>query len=181
MWLLHLAGFLICLPLFLITQGQAFKRRFHEHRFASFLLGLLAAVSFLFLAVEIWKTYKSYWAAPPPQASGPPVDEHFERAVELAKSGRNADAIRAFGAVIQAEPQNVEAYVRRGRAYEALGLDDRAIRDFEIALNISPGLSEVEAEKQRIIARRESEALAPLWEDIAARESADAVAGNSVD
>lgn len=178
-WLLHLAGLLICLPLFVVTQGQAFKKRFHEHKLASFLIGLMAVISFVFLAVEIGKAYNTYWAvAPAPKPSGPPVEQLLARAVELASSGRNADAIRVFSAVIEAEPGNVEAYVRRGRAYAALGLDDRALADFEFALGVTPGASEVDAERQRIIARREAEALAPLWNDIAARAAVDDPSAN---
>lgn len=173
-WLFHVAGLLICLPLFVVTQGQAFKKRFQEHKLANFLIGLMAVVSFVFLAVEIGKALKTYWAvASASERPGPTVEQLFERGVELANSGRNADAIRVFSAVIEAEPGKVKAYVKRGRAYAALGLDDRALADFDSALGMTPGLSEVAAEQQSLIARREAEALAPLWNDIAARAATD--------
>jgi hypothetical protein len=170
MWLIELAVVAISLPLFVFTGGQAFKKRFKEHKLAHFLLGVVAIVSSYFLTVELWRAYQSYWAVQPPaKASGPSAQEQFTRAVELANRGQNADAIRIFTALIEAGDGNIEAYARRGRAYAALGLDDQAIQDFDSVISMSPGSSEIGAERRRLVERRQAETLAPLWNDIDSR------------
>ena len=80
--------------------------------------------------------------------------EHFERALELEpqsfaahflsgvcayRQGRGAEALSAFSFCIGQEPK-AECYYYRGLTAAALGQNDQAVRDFDLALEKQPAL-----------------------------------------
>ncbi len=62
----------------------------------------------------------------------------MDRAVRLLEDGHLDQAYNAFGAVIQGNPRNVEAYARRGFIQLALGNVTRGIADINRALELDP-------------------------------------------
>src|SRR3989338_672711 len=62
----------------------------------------------------------------------------IEKGVEFGKRGMYGEAIDEFTRIINAEPNNANAYVNRGLAYRMKGEIDQAISDYDKAIEISP-------------------------------------------
>ena len=58
----------------------------------------------------------------------------LQRATELAKQGKTAEAIPIFDMIIEEEPGNRAAYLNRGSAHGQSGNTDLALKDFQSAL-----------------------------------------------
>ena len=78
-------------------------------------------------------------APPPPPRVGPGKAELralLDQAHEAAKSGENERAVDLFSDVLDADPDNVEAHIGRGRLYLDLADYARAMSDFTVAEDI---------------------------------------------
>jgi len=64
--------------------------------------------------------------------------EWFEKGYELAMSGNNSDAVKAFSKAIKLNPQYVHAYIERGFAYDMLGNHRQAFKDYNKAVEVNP-------------------------------------------
>ncbi|MEV0973427.1 tetratricopeptide repeat protein [Microtetraspora glauca] len=64
------------------------------------------------------------------------------RAQLLARSGRNADALRDFDRAIAIDPGFPDHYLDRGNLLLAMGRPDDALADYETAIRVSPPLPE---------------------------------------
>lgn len=62
----------------------------------------------------------------------------IEKGVEFGKRGMHDEAIVEFTRIINAEPNNANAYVNRGLAYRMKGEIDQAISNYDQAIEISP-------------------------------------------
>ncbi|MDR2035028.1 MAG: tetratricopeptide repeat protein [Helicobacteraceae bacterium] len=60
----------------------------------------------------------------------------YEQGLEARKSGKFQEAIEQFSNAIKEDPNNVEAYIRRGRSYANIKDYSRAIADFNQAIRI---------------------------------------------
>jgi Flp pilus assembly protein TadD len=72
---------------------------------------------------------------------GPPVDPALAE-FERVKKTNNDLAIAHFSALIQKNPKDVQAYLKRGKAYKDNRDYDRALLDFDQALALDPKLPE---------------------------------------
>ncbi len=64
--------------------------------------------------------------------------ELMNKGLGQLQAGKYADAIRTFEAAATANPKNAEAFTYIGQSYEKAGLEDRAYRFYNIALEIDP-------------------------------------------
>lgn len=62
----------------------------------------------------------------------------FDRALALLEERRFSEAVTAFSEVVALSPEFAGAYGNRGLAYLNLGLEDKAVRDFEKVLQLDP-------------------------------------------
>jgi tetratricopeptide (TPR) repeat protein len=58
-------------------------------------------------------------------------DEAYQTAQEMAELGKHADAITAYSAAINCNPEHVTARVGRGLAFQRLGAHTQAVADFD--------------------------------------------------
>ena len=68
----------------------------------------------------------------------PVVDPLFQTGMQLIAEDQPAAAIEKLNQVIELRPEFAEAWNSRGNAYSALGDEDRALADYERALNLNP-------------------------------------------
>jgi tetratricopeptide (TPR) repeat protein len=66
------------------------------------------------------------------------ADEAYKAAQELAASGKYADAIVAYSAAINGDPDHVTARVGRGLAFQQLGEHAKALIDFDEVISSYP-------------------------------------------
>ena len=66
------------------------------------------------------------------------VDPMFQVAIDLVQQDRIEPALEQFNAVIAAKPGFAEAWNKRGDAYMYLGEYDRALADYQHALELNP-------------------------------------------
>ncbi len=70
------------------------------------------------------------------------AEQHFEVGLELHQQGRFEEAIQDYDEAIRLDPQRIEAYNNRGRAYLNLDQAQKAIEDFDQVLRLDPQLAE---------------------------------------
>ena len=70
------------------------------------------------------------------------VSARYAQATALLESGRYADAVEQLRAVLQLEPESVQAHNNLGVALASLGRLDEAITEFERALAIQPSFED---------------------------------------
>ena len=76
---------------------------------------------------------------------------HFNRAANLYRQVRYAQAVQYYLAGLEVDPMCVEAYADLAKAYEKLGCWDQAIESLETALRLRPGYPTALRRKQRIL------------------------------
>src|SRR6185437_8834689 len=64
---------------------------------------------------------------------------HLQRAAELEKAGKLEDAIQEQQAVLQSDPNNVQAHINLISLYGRTGNEEAAQQHFETAIKLSPG------------------------------------------
>ena len=72
------------------------------------------------------------------RANDSSVDPMFQVGIDLVQQNRIRPAIEKFNEVIAAKPGFAEAWNKRGDAYASLGNYDRALADYEHALELNP-------------------------------------------
>ncbi|MCK9604312.1 MAG: tetratricopeptide repeat protein [Candidatus Omnitrophica bacterium] len=88
----------------------------------------------------------------------------IEKGVEFGKRGMYEEAIVEFTRIINAEPNNANAYVNRGLAYRMKGEIDQAISDYDKAIEISPDSSNLY--NVRAIAYFSKQNYSRSWDDV---------------
>jgi tetratricopeptide (TPR) repeat protein len=116
-------------------------------RSARVLLSTLLALYLLFLGgvswhlAGVWDTSESYWSRV--IAVQPLAKPYFKRAEYYAKSGRHAEAVRDYTAVLERASgeylrYRYNIYAFRGESYRSLGKYAEAVRDLSAAIGMSP-------------------------------------------
>src|SRR3989344_3359120 len=62
---------------------------------------------------------------------------------ELIEEGKFADAIKILDKIVEEDPNNVQAIYLRGQLYAQLGEFEEAIRNYDIALSLTPGNEDI--------------------------------------
>lgn len=75
---------------------------------------------------------------------------HRILAFVLLKKGMVSEALEHLKVALEVDPKDGKTLAYRGRAYRALGERDKAIRAYEEALAIQPGMREAKAEIERL-------------------------------
>jgi serine/threonine protein kinase len=86
---------------------------------------------------------------------------NFYQGVCAYRRGRFADSAAAFGVCIGAAPDAAGCYVNRALALAALGRTDEALRDYDRALHLDPGISTAALERLRGQPSEKTDSLAP--------------------
>lgn len=73
---------------------------------------------------------------------GKSAEQHLEVGLELHQQGRFEEAIQDYNEAILLDPQRVEAFNNRGRAYLNIDQAGKAIEDFDQVLRLDPQLAE---------------------------------------
>ena len=76
---------------------------------------------------------------------------HFNRAANLYRQVRYAQAVQYYLAGLEIDPMCVEAYADLAKAYEKLGCWNQAIESLETALRLRPGYPTALRRKERIL------------------------------
>jgi Tfp pilus assembly protein PilF len=86
------------------------------------------------------------------------------RAQTALAQTKTTDALDLYESAIAADPKNIAAYVGLGRAYEAVGMQGKALRYYRLALDINPNdLGALEAQVAGMMAKgAPSKAQVPL-------------------
>ena len=82
------------------------------------------------------------------------VSARYAQATALLESGRYADAVEQLRAVLQLEPQSVQAHNNLGVALASLGRLDEAITEFERALAIQPSFEDARRNLSMAVQKR---------------------------
>jgi predicted Zn-dependent protease len=67
-------------------------------------------------------------------------EAHYMMAGVLLKSGHSGEGIEELHRALELNPQDANAHLLLGQAYEEKGLRKEAAEEYKIALNISPNL-----------------------------------------
>jgi tetratricopeptide (TPR) repeat protein len=99
-----------------------------------------------------------------PAATISPSQALAARAQGALAQNKTADALDLYEAAVAANPKNTNAYVGLGRAYEAAGMQGKALRYYRLALDINPNdVSALEAQVAGMMAKgAPSKAQVPL-------------------
>ena len=73
---------------------------------------------------------------------GKSAEQHLEVGLELHQQGRFEEAIQDYNEAILLDPQRVEAFNNRGRAYLNIDQAGKAIEDVDQVLRLDPQLAE---------------------------------------
>jgi tetratricopeptide (TPR) repeat protein len=86
------------------------------------------------------------------------------RAQSALAQNKTTDALDLYESAVAADPKNAAAYVGLGRAYEAAGLQGKALRYYRLALDINPNdINALEAQVAGMMAKgAPSKAQVPL-------------------
>jgi tetratricopeptide (TPR) repeat protein len=74
----------------------------------------------------------------PDQIDAKDAEAYAAKAQLLAQSGKNAEAIAAYGSALTADPYNAQNFYRRGLIYQSEKQYDYAIADFTSANGLTP-------------------------------------------
>jgi tetratricopeptide (TPR) repeat protein len=70
--------------------------------------------------------------------AGQSAQTHMKMGKEQMETRRFALAVRSFSAAIRRDPDNAEAYLLRGTAYDQMGAPQAAIKDFSRYIELNP-------------------------------------------
>ncbi|WOO77898.1 DnaJ subfamily C member 3 [Vanrija pseudolonga] len=71
----------------------------------------------------------------------------------LLAAGQYADAARAYGDAIEADPESYLNYYKRATAYLSQGRHGPALADFDASLRLNPGFAQAHYQKAKILAK----------------------------
>ena len=89
-----------------------------------------------------------------PMSQKQAASAHFNRAANLYRQVRYAQAVECYLAGLEVDPMCVEAYVDLAKAYEKLGCWDQGIESLDTALRLRPGYPTALRRKERILEER---------------------------
>lgn len=93
----------------------------------------------------------AYTADPEPVSQPPsPVSKMLAQALQLHSQGQSKEAQRLFNRVLSMDPHNVDAYYNLGAIAEQGGSLEDALRNYQKALDISPGDTELQQAAQSV-------------------------------
>jgi len=77
-----------------------------------------------------------------PSAWGDAASEAYEKGLRLLQQGQHNNAIPEFDKALRLNPRYVEAYNKRGEAFNELAQYERALKDFDAALGLNSQFAE---------------------------------------
>jgi tetratricopeptide (TPR) repeat protein len=78
---------------------------------------------------------------------------HFYKGQCAFELGDHREAVASFSLCIGLAPKSARCYYNRGRSYAACGQAERALHDFDRALQLEPALTIAAKERERLRVR----------------------------